>query len=290
MIRAYLNGRVQNLEEAQVPAMDAGLLLGAGLFETLRAYDRFIFRLGDHLDRLEASAEVLEIPIEETREELERAVGRVLRENALQDARLRMTITRGPLPGEDATGTSRPTCLVTAGRMTPYPDELYANGMTVTVSDVRANHTDPTVRHKTTGYMTNLLILRDAHSKGAHEAIRLNGPGRLAEGAISNVFLVADGSLVTPPVEEGCLPGIARKVVLELAEAEGIAAEQRPIEGPELLEADEVFLTNTIMEIMPVGRIERHPVGGDEPGEVTRRLMELYRDKVAEEREAADGV
>lgn len=285
MFQVYLNGQLVPIGEATVPALDGGLLLGAGLFETLRAYDRFVFRLGDHLDRLLSSAEALDIPIEESRREIERAVEAVIRENALSDARCRITVTRGPLPNEHVEGQPRPTCLVTAGAMTPYPDELYEQGMTVTVSEVRVNRDDPTVSHKTTAYLTNLLVLRDAHSKGAQEALRFNGPGRLAEGCISNAFLVRDGGLVTPPVSEGCLPGIARKVVLELAEAEGIEATEAPVEASELLSAAELFVTNTIMEVMPVCRIERHPIGGGEPGPVTRRLMAAYAERVAAERQ-----
>ena len=289
MFKVYLNGRIEPVAEAMVPAGDTGLLLGAGLFETLRAYERFVFRLDDHLDRLLASAEALEIPVAESRDEIARALEAVIRENALADARCRITITRGPLPSEHLAGPPRPTCLVTAGEMTPYDDELYAGGMTVTVSEARVNRNDPTCRHKTTAYLPNLLALRDAHAKGAQEALRFNGPGRLAEGCISNVFVVRGGRLVTPPVEEGCLPGIARKVVLELAEAAGIEAAEEPVEGADVLKADEMFLTNTIMEAMPVCRIERHPLpGGDRPGEITRRLMDLYKRQVEKERAAAE--
>ena len=287
MFQVYLNGRVQPLAEATIPAGDAGMLLGAGLFETLRAYDRFVFRLGDHLDRLLASAEVLDIPVEESRAEMAAALERVIQENALRDARCRITVTRGPLPSEHVPGPARPTCLIVAGEMTPYADELYQRGMTVTISEVRVNEKDPTATHKTTSYLTNMLILRDAHAKGAQEALRFNGPGRLAEGCISNVFVVTDGRLVTPPVSEGCLPGIARKVVLELARAEGLDVAEEPVAAEDILKVDELFLTNSIMEVMPVCRIERHALADERPGPVTSRLMGLYKEKVAEEQSAA---
>lgn len=278
MSKVYLNGAITPLAEARLPALDAGLLLGAGLFETLRSYDGLVFRLADHLARLDASATHLDIPIQESADELTRAVAAVLEANSLRDARLRLTVTRGPLPAEgEGLPPARPTCLITAGAMTPYADELYEKGMTVTVSDVRVNDKDPTCGHKTINYLTNLLVLRDAHGRGAQEALRFNGPGRLAEGCISNVFIVTAGRLRTPPVSEGCLPGIARKVVLELAKSEGLDAVEEPIAAQELLHADEIFLTNTIMEVMPVCRIERHPIGEDRPGPVTLRLAAAYK-------------
>jgi branched-chain amino acid aminotransferase len=288
MFQVYLNGRLQPINEARLSPTDTGLLLGTGLFETLRAYERFVFRLDDHLARLYASAKELDIRIEETPEEMKKALDATIRENGLEDARCRITVSNGPLPSEHVPGPPRPTCLVVAGEMTPYADELYEKGMTVTVSDVRANRSDPTCRHKTTNYLTNMLVLRDAHRKGAQEALRLNGPGRLAEGAISNAFVVLGGRLLTPPVDEGCLPGIARKVVLELAREAGLDAAEEPIEGAQLLKAEEMFLTNSIMEVMPVCRIERHPVADEKVGPVTRRLMSLYSRQVDKDRDAAE--
>ena len=230
MFQVYLNGRFQPLAEAQVGATDAGLLVGTGLFETLRAYERFVFRLDDHLERLFDSAKALEIPIEESWDEITRALDKAMRENALEDARCRITVTRGPMPSDHLDAPPRPTCLIVASEMTPYDERFYADGMTVTVSDIRVNQSDPVCRHKTTGYLTNMLVLRDAHSRGAQESLRLNGPGMLAEGCVSNVFIVRDGRLVTPPVADGCLPGVARKVVLELASAGAGVMDSRAME------------------------------------------------------------
>lgn len=288
MFQVYLNGRLQPISEARISPTDTGLLLGTGLFETLRAYERFVFRLDDHLSRLYGSAKALDIRIEESPEELARALAEAIQENALEDARCRITVSNGPLPSEHLSEPPRPTCLVVAGEMTPYADDLYEHGMTVTVSDVRANRSDPTCRHKTTSYLGNMLILRDAHRKGAQEALRLNGPGRLAEGCVSNVFVVLSGRLLTPPVDEGCLPGIARKVVLELAREAGVDCAEQPVEGADLLKAEEIFLTNTIMEVMPVCRLERHAVADEKVGPITRRLMSLYGRQVDKERDAAE--
>jgi branched-subunit amino acid aminotransferase/4-amino-4-deoxychorismate lyase len=131
--------------------------------------------------------------------------------------------------------------------------------------------------------MRNLLALRDAHRAKATEALRFNTRNHLAEGAISNVFLVRDGRLFTPPVEAGLMPGITRAAVLELAAEAGVPAEQRTLTIHDLLDAQEVFLTNSIMEVMPVSRIEQHEVGGGVPGPVTLRLAQAYKDLVARE-------
>jgi branched-chain amino acid aminotransferase len=175
------------------------------------------------------------------------------------------------------------TLIITAGPMTPYPAELYENGATVVVSDIRVSPDDPTVYHKTTGYLRNLLALRDAHRARATEALIFNTKGRLAEGSLSNVFIVSEGRLLTPSVEEGLLAGITRAAVLELAAEVGVPAEQRPLAVREVLDADEMFLTNSIMELLPVGRVERKEIGDGRPGSVTKQLASAYRALVIRE-------
>jgi len=285
----YVAGRFVDAEDATVSALDAGLLLGAGLFETLRIYGGRPFRLGAHLARLRESGEFLRIFVGESDASFAEIIDHLVEVNAVPDARVRITATRGPLAAELEDDSAPPaTLIVSAGPMTPYPAQAYERGVTVVVSRLRANETDPTTFHKTTGYMKNLLALRDAHRARATESLLFNTKGRLAEGAISNVFVVTGGRLLTPPVEEGLLPGITRAAVLELAAAVGVPAEQRPLSAREVLDADEVFLTNSIMEILPVGRIEKKEIGDGRPGPVTRKLAEAYKALVTRERESAD--
>jgi branched-chain amino acid aminotransferase len=289
--QVYVAGRIVPAGEAKVAANDAGLLVGAGLFETLRVYGGRTFRLAAHLARLRASGEVLRIFVRETDEEIEGIIGRLLEANGLGDARVRLTATRGPLDQQvEDEEAPRATLIITAGPMTHYPKEFYEQGAAVIVSDIRANETDPTTYHKTTAYMKNLLALREAHVGRAAEAILFNMRNRLAEGTLSNVFVVQGGRVLTPPVEDGLLAGITRQVVMELAAEAGIPAEQRSLTIHELLEADEVFLTNSIMEVMPVARVEGHEVGPKDdaarvgrPGPITQRLAEAYRAAVARE-------
>jgi len=308
----YVAGDLVPDAEARISALDAGVLLGAGLFETLRTYAGKPFRLGAHLARLRASGEFFRIFVRETGAEITAAVARLLEANGVPDARIRLTATRGPLALREPQGDPEPfghahgpepvegqgrrvaaavdddeappaTLIITAGPMTPYPAELYEKGATVVVSDIRTSADDPTVYHKTTGYLRNLLALRDAHRARATEALIFNTKGRLAEGSLSNAFIVSGGRLLTPPVEEGLLAGITRAAVLELAAEVGIPAEQKPLTAREVLDADEMFLTNSIMELLPVGRVERKEIGDGLPGPVTKQLASAYRALVIRE-------
>jgi branched-chain amino acid aminotransferase len=295
----YVSGRCVPREEAKISALDAGVLLGAGLFETLRTYAGKPFRLGAHLARLRASGEFFRIFVRESDARIAETVARLLETNGVPDARVRLTATRGPLALREPQGDPEQgrrvadavdddeappaTFIITAGPMTPYPAELYEKGATVVVSDIRVSPDDPTVYHKTTGYLRNLLALRDAHRARATEALIFNTKGRLAEGSLSNVFVVSGGRLLTPPVEEGLLAGITRAAVLELAASVGVPAEQRPLAVREVLDADEMFLTNSILELLPVGRVERKEIGDGLPGPVTKQLASAYRDLVIRE-------
>jgi branched-chain amino acid aminotransferase len=280
----YVSGDFVPRKEARISALDAGVLLGAGLFETLRTYAGKPFRLGAHLARLRASGEFFRIFIRESDSQVTEAVARLVEANGLADARVRLTATRGPLADAVENDEAPPaTLIITAGPMTPYPAELYENGATVVVSDIRISADDPTVYHKTTGYLRNLLALRDAHRARATEALIFNTKGRLAEGSLSNVFIVSEGRLLTPTVEEGLLAGITRAAVLELAAEAGVPAEQKPLSARAVLDADEMFLTNSIMELLPVGRVERKEIGDGRPGPVTKRLAEAYRALVIRE-------
>ncbi|RMF71189.1 MAG: branched-chain amino acid aminotransferase, partial [Planctomycetota bacterium] len=160
---------------------------------------------------------------------------------------------------------------------------LYQRGVTVTVADTRQRGDDPTCGHKTVSYFARLASLRRAHTLQAFETIWLTPENRLAEGAISNLFVVRDGRVLTPPLDTPVLPGITRAAVLELASRLRIPAEERPLTINDLLDADEVFLTNSLMEIMPVVRVERRAIGTEKVGDVVRALYEAYGDLVQEE-------
>lgn len=274
MSKLYLNGDLLDAAEAHVSASNPGLLQGVGLFETLRTYGGRAFRLEQHIERLQKSAERFHLPVAPIVPLIPEAVRAVLDANALADARVRVTVTP---PEPDAAG-GRPLLLVTAQPVAGYAPELYEKGMTVLLcTDYRQSSADPLTGHKTTSYFSRLVALRVAQQRGCQESLWFTPQNLLAEGCISNVFLVREGRLRTPPLDTPILPGITRAVVIELAREEALAVDEAPCTVNDLLDADEVFLTNAVMEVMPVTRVERKPLRDEKPGPITQRLLERYR-------------
>jgi len=279
--KVFLNDDLVDLEEARVSVTDSGFLYGAGLFETMRSRNGVVFRLEDHLERLFSSARALSIPHPYEKGHLREAIGKVLQANQLADARLRLTLTKGPLttPQEQR----RPTLLVTATEFRPYPAEYYQTGVLATLCPFRQNAADPTCGHKTTSYYPRLLALDMAHQKRAAEALWFTTDNRLAEGCISNIFLVKSSILYTPLLETPVLAGIARRTVRQLARQQSVELMEKDLYISDVLEADEVFLTNVIMEVLPVIDVERHTVGDGKVGPVTKRLREGFRQAIEQE-------
>ncbi|UCG32845.1 MAG: aminotransferase class IV [Phycisphaerales bacterium] len=266
---------------ARVPASDAGLLHGAGLFETMRAHNGVVFRLRQHLDRLRNSAEALHLTLPENLDRAPQIISELLQRNDQREARVRLTVTPGHCE------RSSPLLIIATQPYEPYPDELYESGMTVLVTDRRQTPYDASCAHKTLSYYNRLLALREAAQRSCHEALWFTYEGRLAEGSVSNVFLVKDSSLLTAPLDTPILPGITRATVLEIAAHRGRALQERSLAIDDLLDADEVFLTNVIMKVMPVCRIEAKEVGDGKPGPVTREIARAYDELV--EKECAHG-
>lgn len=280
MEKVFLNDKLVDIDKAGVSVTDSGFLYGAGLFETMRADNGVVFSLNDHIDRLFFSARSLSIPIEPAydRKKISDAVYRLLKANNLTEARLRLTVTSGPMAQEDE--QQNPTLVITATRLTPYPAEYYKNGVLVVLSPFRQNIAEPTYGHKTTSYFSRMVALKWAHQRGAAEALWFTVDNRLAEGCISNVFLVKDSTLYTPFIRTPILAGVARKTVCQIALRDSIALVEKDLYIDDCLSADEIFLTNVIMQILPVSRVEKHEVGRGKPGQVTRELQEKFKEFV----------
>ena len=298
---AWINGSFvdESSPAAAVPLRDTGLLHGAGAFTTMRAYGGRAFRLPQHLRRLRDTCEALFIPLAPSDEVLAAAVGELLRRNELSDARLRLTATRGSAQQDPLHGLRlEPNVFLTAVPFEPYPVEFYERGLTVVLLDEqKLNPYDLAAGHKTLNYLSRLAALREATRRGAGEALWFNVHNYLESGSISNVFIVKGGTLLTPPTaadlrdpavagavpypRSAALPGVTRAAVIELARSAGVDARTASVSVAELLDADEAFVTNSAMGIMPVCRIERKAVGDDRPGPLTRRLSDLYAAEVA---------
>jgi branched-chain amino acid aminotransferase len=276
MEKVFLNDKLVNIEEARIPAGDGGFLYGAGLFETLRSQNGMVFRLNDHLDRLLNSAKALSITHSFSKDYLTDAVGDVLEANKLTDARLRLTLSTGAI--SQSQDKPEATLFITATNLQPYPQEYYSKGVLVVLATTRQNTSDITCGHKTTSYLSRMLELKQAHTKRAAEALWFTTDGRLAEGCISNVFLVKESRLFTPALTTPVLPGIARKTVCESAIANKFELVEKKLSIDDLLSADEVFITNVIMQIIPVTGIEKHTVGDGKPGAMTGKIHGFYNE------------
>lgn len=272
----YLNGSLMPRSQARISALDYGFLYGFGLFETMRAYEGQVFLLDRHLSRLARSAEILGLPIGVS--DLEEAVMATIQANQLSEARIRISISIGEGGmAPDPSTCQKPTVLVLAGHYQPYPEQVYQKGFRAVVSSIRRNSQSPLSRLKSANYLENILAREEARKAGVDEALCLNEKGLLAEASMSNIFLVTNGTLRTPRQGSGILPGITREVVLELASQLGIDTIEGDIRLDELFHAQEAFLTNSLIEVMPLTELDGKPIGSGRPGSLTKRLMVAYR-------------
>lgn len=274
MTYAWLNGSVVPESDAKVSVFDGGWLHGAGLFETMRAQYGRVFRYERHLARLRRSAEMLLHPVDERVLPTKRDLEELLSQNRLRDARLRLTVTAGSLRETNAETPGKFTVCLTAVELQSYPTLLYEQGVHVVVSRHTQSPCDPLAGHKSTCYLARLLALREAQRLSCTEALWFTTDRLLAEGCISNVFVAHRGELRTPPLDTPVLQGVTREALIELARSCGIPISETPLTVNDVLNADEVMLTNSMMLVMPVVRVEKHQVGSGRPGPLARRLLE----------------
>jgi branched-chain amino acid aminotransferase len=257
-----------------VSVFDHGLLTGDGVFETLRVYDRRIFAWDRHCERLERSATALGLAVP-TRSRLRVAADEVVAASPGGDGRLRVTVTGGPSPLGSERGDVEPTVIVAMGPLRVWPATE-----AVAVVPWTRNERGATTGLKTISYAENVRALAYAHAHGATEAIFANTSGGLCEATGSNVFVVQDGIVRTPPADAGCLLGVTRAIVLEQCAAAGIPCEEVAIAMDALRTADEAFLSSSTREVQGI-----HSVDGDRlppaPGTITSRLREAFRSYVA---------
>lgn len=278
----YLNNKFVTDQEAVVSVFDHGFLYGDGVYETIRSYGPRIFMLDEHLSRLLRSAETIgltiPIPLKDWPGMLQEAMARNEVGTDRHDAYLRVTVTRGAGDiGLDPALCSSPTVVVMAKPLVPPTSQLYEAGVNVIVASTRRNLPSAlSPQIKTTNFLNGIQAKREAIAAGAFDSILLNWEQHLTECTVSNVFLVMDGKLRTPTLECGLLDGITRMVVLRMAEELNIHVEEGRYTVDQLYQANECFLTNTSMEIMPVTSVDRRPIGNGKPGPVTKRLREQF--------------
>ncbi|MDH4229592.1 MAG: D-amino acid aminotransferase [Nitrospirota bacterium] len=270
---ACLNGTFSFLEEARVPVNDRGFLFGDGVYEVIRTYGTRVFRLDAHLERLERSLREVRITVPWNREQMGDWIHQGIARAAYRDSKIYIQVTRGVAPREHAFPKVPPTTLVTVSDIHPLPESLRSDGVAVrSTPDIRWGRCDI----KSLNLLPNILARQEALDNGCFEALFVADGGEVREGAGSNLFAVIDGRVVTPQLGTHLLAGVSRACLLEVAGSLNLPVVERPVTMAELLAADEVFLSGTTIEVVPVTRIDGHPVGDGKPGPVTIRLMGAF--------------
>jgi branched-chain amino acid aminotransferase len=282
--KVCINGLIQDEAAAMIPVTDRGFLYGDSVYEVVRTYQGEPFALTEHLARLELSAARLAISLPDGLEPVTRDIHATLAAAGHPESYVRVIITRGSGPiGLDPGLADRPRRVVMVAPLQPLPAALYDEGVPIhLVATGRSGRHTLLAGAKSGNYLVNVLALGAAREQGAHEAVLLDHDDRVTEGASSNLFVVADGQLLTPPLSAGILEGITRHKVFGLAAAAGFPVTERAIHRRELRSADEIFLTSTQREILPVQRVDDRIVGDGRPGPITRRLLQDYRAAVLE--------
>jgi branched-chain amino acid aminotransferase len=274
-----MNGKLTPREKAVVSVFDHGLLYGDGVFEGIRAYNGRVFRLPEHIKRLYDSAKALLINIPITPQAMSRELLRTLAANHQRDAYIRLVITRGP--GDLGLGPENcdaPTWFIITDAIKLYPEKFYQLGLSIATVSTRRNANEAlSPKIKSLNYLNNIMAKIEAQQRGCPEAILLTQDGYVAECTGDNLFVLRDGRLLTPPTSLGCLAGITRQAVLDLARKLRIPAAEEAFTRYDVFTADEAFLSGTAAEVVPVVLVDGRPVGSGKPGPVTQRLRKAFQ-------------
>lgn len=274
-LKIYIDGEFLPEADAKISVFDHGLLYGDGVFEGIRFYRGRVFRLAEHIDRLYDSAKAIHLTIPMSREEMTEAVLATIRTNELEDGYVRLVVTRGPGGlGLSPYRCEKASVIVIASSISLYPEEMYETGLVVaTCATRRPNHDALSPAVKSLNYLSNVMAKVEAIAAGADEGVMLNAAGYVAECTGDNIFVVKNGKVSTPPVYAGSLDGITRRAVMELIERKGLDLREVEMSRYDLYTADEVFLTGTAAEVVPVRKYDERIIGNGEPGPVTRGIM-----------------
>jgi branched-chain amino acid aminotransferase len=275
----YMNGKLVKKEDARVSVFDHGLLYGDGVFEGIRSYNGLVFKLKEHIDRLYASAHGISLEIGMTKAQMQKAILDTLKANKLKDAYIRAVVTRGVGDlGLDPRNCPKPTIFIITDKIRLYPEEMYRKGLKIVTVPTRRNipeAVNPQI--KSLNYLNNILGKIEAIQAGVTEAVMLDQGGFVTECTGDNIFMIKGKTLITPPVSAGILSGITRAAVLELASKVGLKTDERMITRFDLYNADELFLTGTAAEIIPVVEMDSRRINGGAVGALTLKLTAAFR-------------
>ena len=280
-MKIYINGKFYDKKDAKISVFDHGLLYGDGVFEGIRSYNRLVFKLKEHIDRLYESAHSIMLEVPFNKEKMIKAVIATLKENKLTNAYIRLVVTRG----EGDLGLDPRKCkgsgsvIIIADKIVLYPEKFYKEGLKIiTVPTVRNLPEAVNPQIKSLNYLNNILAKIEAVSAGCDEAIMLDSLGYVAECTGDNIFIVKNNHIYTPPQCMGTLRGITRDAVLEIARKDKIPTHEHVITRHEVYISDECFLTGTAAEIVPVVMVDSRVIGRGKPGKITLALINKFRE------------
>lgn len=279
MSKVFFNGKIVPLAEAKLSVLDRGFLYGDGVFESLRTYNRRPFLLEEHIKRLLAGAKLLRIKPPCSPPQLKLAVQKTMASNPFREHYIKIIVTRGESRGHGldfSNSTGRPTLIVLDEEMKEYPANTFTRGWKAIISSVRRAET-PTSRIKSLCYLDNALAMAEARRSGAREAFMLDEKGRVAEGTVSNIFIVKHGEIHTPPAEEPLLCGITRNLVMKLARQSALKSSEKTLTSKDVFNCDECFITFSGAGIVPITGIWNRKIGNGKCGPVTEKLIHLYQ-------------
>ncbi len=275
----YINGEIFPENDAKISVFDHGLLYGDGVFEGLRSYSGKVFRLEEHVDRLWESAQALCLEIPISKEQMTADINKMVAANEILDGYVRVLVTRGTgTLGLDPDLCSNPQVIIIAATIALYPPEFYSKGLEIITSSVIRNHPAAlSPRVKSLNYLNNILAKMEGKQAGCIEALMLNHKGEVAECTGDNIFVIRKGELLTPPNDAGILEGITRNVVMEIAEKIGITVREIALTKHDVYIADEVFLTGSAAEVIPVVKVDNRLIGDGTPGKMTLDLNARFK-------------
>lgn len=277
----YVNGHFVPKEKAVISIYDHGFLYGDGVFEGIRVYEGNVYKLTEHVNRLYESAHSIMLSIPHTKVEMQQIIIETVQQNELASAYIRVVISRGPGDlGLDPRNCSEPTVIVIAEPLAIYSDVLYKKGLKL--ASVVNRRSSPDVLNpqiKSLNYLNNILVKLSSVQANADEALILNNQGYVTEGSADNIFIVKQGVIKTPPIYLGALEGITRNAIIEIAREQGYTLDETPFTLHDVYIADEVFLTGTAAEVIPVVVVDDRQIGDGKPGGITNDLLRAFRQK-----------
>jgi len=281
-LKIWLDGQLVDQANAKISVYDHGLLYGDGVFEGIRVYHGKLFEIETHIRRLYDSAKSIRLVIPITPEQMKAAIEQTFRANNFTDCYVRAVVTRGVGDlGINPRNSKSPSVFIIADTIAVYPRAMYEKGMAVITASYIRNHPNAqSPRIKSLNYLNNILAKIEANDAGVPEAVMLNHEGNVAECTADNIFIVRDGKVLTPKVTDGILEGVTRGVIIKLCAKSSIDCVERTLQRHDLYVADEIFVTGTGAEVMPVTKVDGRVIGTGEPGSTTRKLIDLFKQYV----------